>query len=259
MGPAPLNVKQPRDSLPSNSSAASADTLDVRRPASAPLADSALLKTADAIAAHGGEAADSLHSATIDSASAGGSSGLASAMLSSSLSHEGSLFPVASWDRYEFLSLLGQGGMGAVYKARDRRLHRLVALKFIRGGDERMTLRLLQEARAQARIDHRGVCKVLEVGEVEGKAYIAMQLVDGRSLQQAYAELGLTQKVRIVRDVAEALDAAHQLGIIHRDIKPANIMVGGDGRLFVRDASKWARTEVRYRAAVCEKAEPREL
>lgn len=225
MGPAPLNVKQPRDSLPSNSSAASADTLDVRRPASAPLADSALLKTADAIAAHGGEAADSLHSATIDSASAGGSSGLASAMLSSSLSHEGSLFPVASWDRYEFLSLLGQGGMGAVYKARDRRLHRLVALKFIRGGDERMTLRLLQEARAQARIDHRGVCKVLEVGEVEGKAYIAMQLVDGRSLQQAYAELGLTQKVRIVRDVAEALDAAHQLGIIHRDIKPANVMV----------------------------------
>lgn len=68
-----------------------------------------------------------------------------------------------SWDRYEALSVLGAGGMGTVYKARDRRLGRVVALKFIRGGDERPTERFLQEARAQSRADHPGICKVLEV------------------------------------------------------------------------------------------------
>src|SRR4051812_26145315 len=93
--------------------------------------------------------------------------------------------PVTSWDRYEILGLLGEGGMGSVYRAVDRRLHRDVALKFIRGGDPRLTLRLLQEARAQARIDHASVCKVFEVGEVQGKAYIAMQLVRGDPLGQA--------------------------------------------------------------------------
>lgn len=134
-------------------------------------------------------------------------------------------FPVSDWDRYEFLSLLGQGGMGAVYKARDRRLRRVVALKFIRGGDDRLTQRFMQEARAQSRIDHPGICKVLEVGDVEGKFYIAMQYVDGPSLQQAKAELTLNEKVLIIKEAAEALHAAHELGIVHRDIKPANIMI----------------------------------
>ena len=133
-------------------------------------------------------------------------------------------FPATSWDRYEFLSLLGQGGMGAVYKARDRRIGRLVALKFIRGGDERLTQRFMQEARAQARISHPGVCKVLEVGEVEGKSYIAMQYIEGESLQQAKPKLSLVDKVQLVREAAEALHVAHDLGIIHRDIKPANIL-----------------------------------
>ncbi|MBL9005484.1 MAG: serine/threonine protein kinase [Myxococcales bacterium] len=143
-------------------------------------------------------------------------------------------FPVAKWDRYDFLSLLGQGGMGAVYKARDRRLRRLVALKFIRGGDERLTQRFMQEARAQSRIDHPGICKVLEVGEVEGKAYIAMQFVDGKSLQQAKSELSMLDKVSVVKAAAEALHAAHELGIIHRDIKPANIMIErhADGKYY---------------------------
>lgn len=76
-----------------------------------------------------------------------------------------------------------------MYKARDRRIHRIVALKFIRGGDERLTKRFLQEACLQARVEHPGICKVLEVGEVEGKAYIAMQFVDGQSLLQARAKL----------------------------------------------------------------------
>lgn len=134
-------------------------------------------------------------------------------------------YPVARWDRYEFQKKLGQGGMGAVYKARDRRLGRDVALKFIRGGDPNMVMRFLQEARAQARIDHPNVCKVYEVGEVEGKAYIAMQYVDGQSLNRAAKGLSLTEKVLLMRQVAEAMHEAHRLGIIHRDLKPDNIMV----------------------------------
>lgn len=135
------------------------------------------------------------------------------------------VFPVANWDRYEFLSLLGRGGMGSVYKAMDRRLQRLVALKFVRGDDEHLIARFLQEARSQARINHPGICKVLEVGEVESKPYIAMQYVEGLSLQQAKAQLSQDEKVILIKECAEALHAAHQLGIIHRDVKPSNVMV----------------------------------
>jgi len=134
-------------------------------------------------------------------------------------------FPVLQWDRYEFIKLLGKGGMGAVYKARDPRLNRTIALKFIHSGDEQMILRFTQEARAQARIDHPGICKVYEVGEIEGKAYIAMQFINGPSLQQAAGQLSMTEKSEIIRDAAWALHSAHELGIIHRDIKPANITI----------------------------------
>jgi serine/threonine-protein kinase len=135
------------------------------------------------------------------------------------------LFPVGDWDRYEFESLLGQGGMGLVYKARDRRLNRTVALKFLRGDDEQMTQRFLQEARAQSRIDHPNVCKVHEVGEVEGMPYIAMQYIPGESLKAARFKLNLEERVRVMRDVAEAVHAAHRLGIIHRDLKPGNVLM----------------------------------
>src|SRR5262245_40860996 len=84
-------------------------------------------------------------------------------------------FPVANWARDEFLARLGQGGMGTVYKARAKLLGRIVALKFIRGTNSDMVMRFLQEARAQARLDHRHICKVYEVGKIQGQAYIAMQ------------------------------------------------------------------------------------
>jgi serine/threonine-protein kinase len=135
-------------------------------------------------------------------------------------------FPVSNWEHYEFLKLLGRGGMGAVYKARDKRLHRTVALKFIRGADPNLVMRFMQEARAQARIDHPQVCKVYEIGEVQGHAYIAMQYVDGKSLDSSSVQLSLTQKVVLMRQVAEAMHEAHKLGIIHRELSMENLRWG---------------------------------
>jgi eukaryotic-like serine/threonine-protein kinase len=140
--------------------------------------------------------------------------------------------PAAENERYEVLEPLGRGGMGDVYRARDRRLGREVALKFLRHGDADRTLRLLQEARAQARVEHPNVCKVHEVGEIDGKAYIAMQLVAGQPLDRAVASMSLPEKVRVMQIVAEAVHEAHRLGVVHRDLKPSNVMVGRgpDGR-----------------------------
>lgn len=134
-------------------------------------------------------------------------------------------FPAPHWDKYEFIETLGRGGMGAVYRARDRRLGRLVALKFIHGDDPGMIQRFLQEARAQARLDHPYICKVYEVGSVDNKPYIAMELVEGRTLDRASAQLALPEKLQLLKEAAEALHSAHEQGIIHRDIKPSNIMV----------------------------------
>src|SRR5512135_2951358 len=144
------------------------------------------------------------------------------------------LFPLqfSSWDRYEILSFLGEGGMARVYKARDPRLNRFVALKFLRHEDDRDHVqRLFQEAQAQARIDHEHICRVYEVGEAEGHPYIAMQFIDGGPIHLAARTLTLEQKVRLLQQAAEAMHAAHRLGLIHRDLKPANILVerAGDG------------------------------
>lgn len=134
-------------------------------------------------------------------------------------------FPVRDWDRYQFVQFLGEGGMGTVFKAFDPRLKRNVALKFIRGDDERHKRRFLQEAQAQARVEHPNVCKIYEVGEVEDKLFIAMQFIDGMSLDRAQAAMTLEEKVAVMQDVSEGIHAAHRLGLIHRDIKPGNIMV----------------------------------
>lgn len=141
-------------------------------------------------------------------------------------------FPVEGWSRYEFLAVLGHGGMGTVYRAYDVQLGRAVALKFIRGDHPNLPARLLREARAQARVDHPNICKVFEVGEVEGKAYIAMELVSGEPLRTDDPELSLHDKVVTIRDCALALHEAHKLGILHRDIKPGNILIerASDGR-----------------------------
>lgn len=143
------------------------------------------------------------------------------------------------WDRYEVQSVLGAGGMGAVYKARDPRLNRMVALKIIhpmlgQNDDTRgegVVRRFLREARLQASLEHPHICKVYEIGELptaDGEAsypYICMQLIAGRPLHRAQDDMSLFEKVRVIQQVAEALHSAHKQGLIHRDIKPSNIMV----------------------------------
>ena len=118
--------------------------------------------------------------------------------------------------------------MGAVYKARDLRLHRSVAIKFLRSSqagslDTRQRRRFDREARAQASIEHPHICKIYEVGEVEGQPYIAMQLISGTPLSAQQQTMGQREKVRVIQKVAEALHAAHLQNLIHRDIKPANV------------------------------------
>lgn len=134
-------------------------------------------------------------------------------------------FPVPNWDRYEFLGLLGRGGMGAVYKARDRRLGRTVAIKFLHGDNPGQLQRFMQEARAQARLDHPHICKIFEVGSAGAKPYIAMQFIAGLPLDRACSTMALLEKVRVMKLVAEAMHSAHEQGIIHRDLKPSNILV----------------------------------
>ena len=112
-----------------------------------------------------------------------------------------------------------------VYRARDLRLSRVVALKFISVTDDLLRKRFLTEARAQARLHHENICKVFEVGEVEGHPYIAMELVEGSPLSSLHRRLNREQKLTLMRDIAQAVHSAHSLGIIHRDLKPANVMV----------------------------------
>jgi len=129
-------------------------------------------------------------------------------------------------ERYEIQELLGRGGMGEVHKAWDPRLGRHLALKVMREATPEQAVRLVSEARAQARVEHPNVCKVYGVGELANKLpFIALQFIEGKTLSAVAKEMTREQRVAIIRDVAEALHAAHRQGLVHRDVKPSNILV----------------------------------
>jgi Tol biopolymer transport system component len=141
---------------------------------------------------------------------------------------------------YQIESLLGAGGMGEVYRAHDERLRRSVALKFLPTGlaqDPDARRRLELEARAAAALDHPYICKVYEVGEAEGRTFIAMECVAGETLRARLATgpLALSKVLAIGIEIAEALATAHRHGIIHRDLKPSNLMIAADGHVKVLD------------------------
>jgi predicted Ser/Thr protein kinase len=143
--------------------------------------------------------------------------------------------------RYQVQERLGQGGMGAVYRARDTTLDRPVALKVCLPGcrdDRRAAERFLREARAAAGLQHEGICRVLDFGAVEGTHYLTMEFIQGRPLSallHAGQPVGLRRAAELVRQVARALEAAHHQGVIHRDLKPANIMLDEHDRPKVVD------------------------
>ncbi len=137
---------------------------------------------------------------------------------------------------YWLVTKVSEGGMGEVYRAWDGRLGRWVAIKVPKrpeSGEARMYFE--REASIIAGLDHPNIAKVFEVGENEGKPFLAMQLIDGKTLDDAGPEVAREQRLRWVRDAAAAVGAAHAAGVIHRDIKPSNVMVGPDGHVFVLD------------------------
>jgi tetratricopeptide (TPR) repeat protein len=145
-----------------------------------------------------------------------------------------------TFGHYEITGKLGAGGMGVVYRARDTRLGREVALKALPAAEEQDAAareRLLEEARTASALNHPHVCTIYEVGEAEGVAYATMELVEGRSLGAQIPAEGLPIELvlRYGAQIADALAHAHERGVIHRDLKTANVMITPDGRAKVLD------------------------
>ncbi len=143
--------------------------------------------------------------------------------------------------RYEILKMLGEGGMGAVYQARDTELDRIVAIKVIRpeyARDESIIQRFKQELILARQITHKNVIRIFDLGESEGMKYITMEFVEGADLRDLIRKQGKVppnQAVEIMQQICRALNAAHGEGVIHRDLKPQNIMQDMQGRILVMD------------------------
>jgi serine/threonine protein kinase/tetratricopeptide (TPR) repeat protein len=141
---------------------------------------------------------------------------------------------------YRIIEAIGAGGMGEVYRAHDARLQRDVALKLLpraHAADDEARARLLREARAAAALNHPHICTIYDVGESDGRAYIAMELVDGRPLDHAIPDGGLApaEVIAVGLQIADAVAHAHDMGVLHRDLKSSNIMVTPVGRVKVLD------------------------
>jgi len=144
-------------------------------------------------------------------------------------------------DRYRVVSLLGAGGMGEVYRVHDVKLDQTVALKFIwqdRAKDPIWLARLRNEASLARRVTHPNVCRIHDIGEVDGQAFISMEYVDGENLASLLKRIGKLPRdkmIQIAWQLCAGLGAAHRQGVLHRDLKPANIMIDGHGDVRITD------------------------
>jgi len=141
--------------------------------------------------------------------------------------------------QFSILRMLGRGGMGEVYLARDLVLGRLVALKFMRsvGHEPKAIAALMNEARLTAQLNHPNIVTLYSVGEHEGVPFVVLEYVEGASLSDRLGEetLGVRESVRVVLGIARAIAAAHACGVLHRDLKPSNVVTAADGRVRVLD------------------------
>ena len=146
-----------------------------------------------------------------------------------------SLQPGTRLGNYQVLSELGSGGMGEVYKAKDLKLGREIAIKVLpeeMSADPSRLRRFEQEARAASALNHPNIVTIYEIGEHEGTPFIAMEYVKGRTLREILADgpLPNDKLIRYATQMAEGLAKAHQAGIVHRDLKPENIIISEPGR-----------------------------
>jgi hypothetical protein len=144
-------------------------------------------------------------------------------------------------ERYRILGRLGKGGMGEVYRANDLRLGQTVALKFLpetTAQDPAMLARFYNEVRIARQVTHPNVCRVFDIGDVDGQPFLSMQFVDGENLASLLLRIGrfpADKAVEISRRLCAGLAAAHSQGVLHRDLKPANIMIDGRGHVLIAD------------------------
>jgi serine/threonine protein kinase len=163
-----------------------------------------------------------------------------------------------SLGRYEILGKLGEGAMGVVYRAGDKTLGRVVALKMLSadlGADDELHQRFRREAEAIGRLNHPNIVTVYDLGESEGHLYMAMELLEGddlRALIERQVDIPLADRVRVMSKICEGLGYAHTKGVVHRDVKPANIFVtsGGQVKLLDFGLARVATRETITRAGV---------
>ena len=163
-------------------------------------------------------------------------------LLQSQATDEGRFLPgTLIAERYRVIGLLGRGGMGEVYRATDLTLSQQVALKFLpeaAGADQMALARFYNEVRIARQVSHPNVCRVYDVGQLEGQPYLSMEYIDGENLASLIRRIGRLphdKAVEMGRKLCAGLAAAHARGVLHRDLKPANVMVDSEGQVLITD------------------------